>query len=156
MCIRDSTYGEFLDTHARHYNLANSYIVLYGDMHIERELAFLDERYLADDPRLRDEAARVQALQATKEPACGNTRGAKGDQGESASGQKTMPAPAEAPVPAGARVSAGASSQTTESALAGAPNQVGVLYQVGVPNQVGAPNPLTLQKPCLLYTSRCV
>ena len=145
--IPQLTYGEFLDTHARHYNLANSYIVLYGDMHIERELAFLDERYLADDPRLRDEAARVQALQATKEPACGNTRGAKGNQGESASGQKTMPAPAEARVPAGARVSAGASSQTTESALAGAPNQVGVLYQVGVPNQVGAPNPLTLQKP---------
>ncbi len=63
--IPQLTYGEFLDTHARHYNLANSYIVLYGDMHIERELAFLDERYLADEPRLRDEAARVQALQAT-------------------------------------------------------------------------------------------
>ena len=62
--IPQLTYGEFLDTHARHYNLANSYIVLYGDMHIERELAFLDERYLADEPRLRDEAARAQALQA--------------------------------------------------------------------------------------------
>ena len=70
--IPQLTYGEFLDTHARHYNLANSYIVLYGDMHIERELAFLDERYLADD-RLRDEAARAQALQATKKHAGAGT-----------------------------------------------------------------------------------
>ncbi|MDO4437359.1 MAG: insulinase family protein [Coriobacteriaceae bacterium] len=62
--IPQLTYAEFLDTHARHYNLANSYIVLYGDMHIERELAFLDERYLGDEPRLRDEAARARALAA--------------------------------------------------------------------------------------------
>ena len=45
--IPQLTYEHFLDTHARHYNLANSYIVLYGDMAVERELAFLDERYLA-------------------------------------------------------------------------------------------------------------
>ena len=35
------TYEKFLETHARHYNLANSYTVLYGDMDIERELAFV-------------------------------------------------------------------------------------------------------------------
>lgn len=63
--IPQLTYEHFLDTHARHYNLANSYIVLYGDMAIERELAFLDERYLGDEPRLRDEAARARALMAT-------------------------------------------------------------------------------------------
>lgn len=40
------TYEKFLDTHARHYNLANSYITLYGDMDIDRALAWLDERYL--------------------------------------------------------------------------------------------------------------
>ena len=62
--IPQLTYEHFLDTHARHYNLANSYIVLYGDMAIERELAFLDERYLGDEPRLRDEAARIAALEA--------------------------------------------------------------------------------------------
>lgn len=39
------TYDEFLDTHARHYNLANSYTILYGDLDIDRELAFIDERF---------------------------------------------------------------------------------------------------------------
>lgn len=64
--IPQLTYEQFLDTHARHYNLANSYIVLYGDMEVERELAFLDERYLGDGPRLRDEAERARALQAAR------------------------------------------------------------------------------------------
>ena len=65
--IPQLTYEQFLDTHARHYNLANSYIVLYGDMEVERELAFLDERYLGDGPRLRDEAERTRALQAARD-----------------------------------------------------------------------------------------
>ena len=38
------TYEGFLDTHRRHYNAANAKIVLYGDMDIERFLAFIDER----------------------------------------------------------------------------------------------------------------
>ena len=43
------TYEDFLDTHARHYNLANSYITLYGDFDdIRRELAFLDDRMGVD------------------------------------------------------------------------------------------------------------
>ena len=41
------TYEGFLDTHARHYNPKNSYITLYGDLDIDRALAFLDERYLS-------------------------------------------------------------------------------------------------------------
>lgn len=65
--IPQLTYEQFLDTHARHYNLANSYIVLYGDMEVERELAFLDERYLGDGPRLRDKAERARALQAASD-----------------------------------------------------------------------------------------
>lgn len=65
--IPQLTYEQFLDTHARHYNLANSYIVLYGDMEVERELAFLDERYLGDGPRLRDEAKRARALQTARD-----------------------------------------------------------------------------------------
>ncbi|MEG1831322.1 MAG: insulinase family protein [Raoultibacter sp.] len=40
------SYEDFLDTHRRHYRCDNSYIVLYGNMQVERELAFLDERYL--------------------------------------------------------------------------------------------------------------
>lgn len=39
------TYEKFLETHARHYDLANSYTVLYGDLDIERELAFIDKRF---------------------------------------------------------------------------------------------------------------
>ena len=38
------TYEGFLDTHRRHYNAANAKIVLYGDMDVERFLAFIDER----------------------------------------------------------------------------------------------------------------
>lgn len=41
------TYEQFLDTHARHYNPSNSYITLYGDLDVNRALAFLDERYLS-------------------------------------------------------------------------------------------------------------
>lgn len=39
------TYEEFLNNHRRHYDLANSYTILYGDMDIERELAFVDSRF---------------------------------------------------------------------------------------------------------------
>ena len=41
------TYEGYLDTHARHYRLDNSYIVLYGDVDAERMLGFLDARYLS-------------------------------------------------------------------------------------------------------------
>lgn len=41
------TYEQFLDTHARHYNPSSSYITLYGDLDVDRALAFLDERYLS-------------------------------------------------------------------------------------------------------------
>lgn len=48
--IPQLTYDEFLDTHARHYNLANSYITLYGDFaDVRRELAFLNENYLSKE-----------------------------------------------------------------------------------------------------------
>ena len=39
------TYEEFLDAHARHYALSNSYTILYGDLDIDRELALIDERF---------------------------------------------------------------------------------------------------------------
>ena len=44
--IPDLTYEGFLETHRRHYRPDNSYIVLYGDLDIERFLRFIDERYL--------------------------------------------------------------------------------------------------------------
>ncbi|SEH36327.1 MULTISPECIES: insulinase family protein [Atopobiaceae] len=39
------SYEGFLDAHARHYNLANSYTILYGNLDIDRELAFIGERF---------------------------------------------------------------------------------------------------------------
>ncbi len=45
------TYERFLDNHARHYNLPNSYTILYGDLDIERELAFVAERFAAASDR---------------------------------------------------------------------------------------------------------
>lgn len=45
--IPQLTYEGYLDTHARHYRLDNSYIVLYGDLDLDRVLGFLDERYLS-------------------------------------------------------------------------------------------------------------
>ncbi len=41
------SYEQFLDNHRRHYRPDNSYIMLYGDMQVERQLAFLDEHYLS-------------------------------------------------------------------------------------------------------------
>ncbi len=74
--IPQLTYDEFLNTHARHYNLANSFIVLYGDFpDVRRELAFLDERYLsctnAASERIaakRAEGAEVPALEPNPLP----------------------------------------------------------------------------------------
>lgn len=39
------TYEAFLDAHARHYALANSYTILYGDLDIDRELALIDAHF---------------------------------------------------------------------------------------------------------------
>jgi len=41
------SYEAYLDTHMRHYRLDNSYLFLYGDIGLDRELAFLDEKYLS-------------------------------------------------------------------------------------------------------------
>ena len=49
--IPELGYDEFLDTHARHYRLDNSYTLLYGDMDAELFLSFLDERYTAAKSR---------------------------------------------------------------------------------------------------------
>ena len=45
--IPQLTYESYLDTHARHYRLDNSYIVLYGNLDADRILGFLDENYLS-------------------------------------------------------------------------------------------------------------
>ncbi len=64
--IPELTYESFLDTHARHYNLKNSYIVLYGDFaDVRRELTFLDERYLS---RPNESSERMAAKRAADAP----------------------------------------------------------------------------------------
>ena len=42
--IPQLTYESYLDTHARHYRLDNSYIVLYGNLDADRILGFLDPK----------------------------------------------------------------------------------------------------------------
>jgi len=41
------TAGEFIDFHRKYYHPGNSYIFLYGDADLLRELAFIDESYLS-------------------------------------------------------------------------------------------------------------
>lgn len=48
--IPDLTYEAFLDNHARHYRADNAYIILYGDLDLERMLTFLDDEYLSQLP----------------------------------------------------------------------------------------------------------
>ena len=45
------TYEEFLDNHRRHYNLANSYTIFYGDLDIERELGRLADHFASATER---------------------------------------------------------------------------------------------------------
>ncbi|MBM6775055.1 insulinase family protein [Olsenella profusa] len=57
------TYEAFLDSHARHYALPNSYVVLYGDLDVDRELALIDERFreAAEVAGEKDHAATTPA-----------------------------------------------------------------------------------------------
>lgn len=57
--IPDLTYEGYLDEHRRHYRLDNSYLTLYGNVDLDRMLAFLDESYLS--PVSNEEAARDAA-----------------------------------------------------------------------------------------------
>ena len=45
--IPDLTYEDFLAFHKKYYHPSNSYIYLYGDVDVEKELAFIDEEYLS-------------------------------------------------------------------------------------------------------------
>ena len=44
--IPSLTYEGFLDNHRRHYRPDNAYIILYGNLDIDRFLGFIDEGYL--------------------------------------------------------------------------------------------------------------
>lgn len=64
------TYEGFLDEHRRHYRTGNSYLFLYGDVDIDRALAFLDERYLVPVSAEQDaeDARRADAGEEPLEP----------------------------------------------------------------------------------------
>lgn len=46
--IPDLTYEEFLAFHTKYYHPSNSYIFLYGDMHLDNCLKFINEEYLSN------------------------------------------------------------------------------------------------------------
>lgn len=52
------TYEHYLEEHERHYRLSNSYLTLYGNVDLDRMLAFLDERYLT--PVAAEQAKRAE------------------------------------------------------------------------------------------------
>ncbi|NPD30527.1 peptidase M16 [Eggerthellaceae bacterium zg-1084] len=74
------TYEQYLEEHRRHYRVDNSYTILYGNLDIDRALAFLDERYLtpvhaeqqaADARRVREGGApAVPRTLAPHAPVC--------------------------------------------------------------------------------------
>lgn len=60
--IPELTYEDFLDFHKKYYHPSNSYIYLYGDVDMEKELAFIDEEYLSDFDYLKvDSEIHLQA-----------------------------------------------------------------------------------------------
>lgn len=60
--IPELTYEEFLEFHEKYYHPSNSYIYVYGDMDMEKFLAYLDEEYLCEyDEKEIDSAIREQA-----------------------------------------------------------------------------------------------
>lgn len=56
------TYEHYLDEHARHYRLDNSYLTLYGNLDLDRMLAFLDEKHLT--PVAAEQAQRDERREA--------------------------------------------------------------------------------------------
>ncbi len=60
------TYEQFLDNHARHYSLSNSYTILYGDLDIDRELAFVGKRF----DKAPDRGAGAPNPLERQEPVC--------------------------------------------------------------------------------------
>ena len=46
--IPELSFDQFRAFHARYYHPSNAYIILYGDMDMEKKLAWLDEAYLSE------------------------------------------------------------------------------------------------------------
>ncbi|WP_160672816.1 insulinase family protein [Clostridium sp. C8-1-8] len=50
--IPDLSYEQFLNFHKKYYHPSNSYILVYGDGDLDKELGFLDQNYLKDFDRV--------------------------------------------------------------------------------------------------------
>ena len=50
--IPDLTQAEFIEFHKKYYHPSNSYIFLYGDGDIDKQLKFINEEYLNDFDRI--------------------------------------------------------------------------------------------------------
>lgn len=60
--IPSLTYQNYLDEHRRHYRTDNSFIILYGNLNIDRALSFLDTEYLTpvfQEQKQRDDACKT-------------------------------------------------------------------------------------------------
>jgi len=55
--IPELTYEQFLDFHRKYYHPSNSYIFLYGDADLDKELSFIDEKYLSQYEKSDDIAS---------------------------------------------------------------------------------------------------
>lgn len=60
------TYEQFLDFHRKYYHPSNSYIYLYGDADLDRELQFIDAEYLSKYEK-SDDVAHIKLQQPFKE-----------------------------------------------------------------------------------------
>lgn len=65
--IPQLSYKEFLDNHAAHYQLANSYSIIYGNVHINDVLAFINDTYFT--PVHDEECNQAQERASAKLPA---------------------------------------------------------------------------------------
>lgn len=59
--IPSLTYEGFLDNHRRHYTPENSYLILYGNLDLDRFLGFIDEGYLTPLAEARGEGVGAGA-----------------------------------------------------------------------------------------------
>ena len=64
--IPELTYEDFLAFHSKHYHPSNSYILLYGDADLEKELEFIDSEYLSGFER-SEEVVEIKHQEPFKE-----------------------------------------------------------------------------------------
>ena len=86
--IPSLTYEGFLDNHRRHYTPENSYLILYGNLDLDRFLGFIDEGYLTPLAEARgEEEAGTDAPSGAAGPQAVREAGAAPGDAEGAASQ---------------------------------------------------------------------